>query len=162
MYDNKSHRHLPDVRFERLNAKNFAVENLTQEQFSRWNSMGSSHRFLAYKGKELVVFTVLDGQPQISNTLICTAAGLSIEGGFHSEWETDTDGIIRIAHTPVEIANNCWLWHSFDCQVRFQPYNGVYGVSLPLVYKQRSNPERINEDHTYVLERHAYQAMFGE
>jgi len=135
---------------------------LGEPQKIRWKSCGSSHRFLAYQNKELVLYTLVDGQPIIQNTLRCKSVNLSVTEGFSSEWEDSRGKLHRVSHTPVEVGSYCFLWHSFDCQVRYFPYKGTFSTSFPLVYKTRSNPEAQNEDHTYMVERAAFDAIFGE
>ncbi len=138
------------------------AERLPDLTKTRWDSCHSSHRFLAYQGKELVVYTVFNGRPTVLDTLVCRSVGLSTDDGFTSEWRTTSGALFSVSHTPVEILPYCFLWHAFDCQVRYYPYNGKFSTSFPLMYRTRSNPTRMNEDHTYILEQGAFSAAFEE
>ncbi len=161
MNDVRTGRNLPDIRVERSNASILANRNLTEQQLLRWRNCLSAHRFLAYSNKEVVVFNVAKGVPNVLNTLVCVEAGFTLSGGLTSQWETDTDGVVELSHTPFEVGPNCFMWHAFDSQIRYFPYAGTYSANFPMVYRTKSNPNKINEDHVYMLERSAYNAKFG-
>lgn len=150
-----------DVRNERAHADTFASRGLLPDEFSRWEFCRSAHRFLAYKGKQLVVYRIWFDTPQVVETLTCQEASLSLLGGISSNWTTSSGQLIGASHTPVEIAPSCFLWHVFDSQVRFMSHDQKYSVSLPLAYKTKSHPSTMNEDHLYVLEKAVFDNTVG-
>ena len=150
-----------DVRIERIHADTFASRNLDPDSFSRWEFCRSSHRFLAYSGKSIVVYRVWFNTPQIVETLTCVEAGLSLLGGITTKWSKSSGEILSISHTPTEVAPSCFLWHVFDNQVRFLPQGKKYSVSLPLAYKTKSHPSSVNEDHLYLMEKAVFDNTVG-
>ena len=149
------------LKLER-NLSDMLAATLGESQQMRWKQCGSSHRFLAYQDKELVLYTLQGKRPIVRNTFKCKSVNLSVSKGFTSEWEDRMGKHYPISHTPTEVEPYCFLWHAFDCQVRYFPYRGVFSASFPLVYKTRSNPEKQNEDHTYLVERAAFESALGE
>ena len=136
------------LKLER-NLSEMLAARLDEPLKTRWKSCGSSHRFLAYYNKELVLYTLNDSQPIVQDTLKCRSVNLSTSAGFSSEWINNAGATRTITHSPTEVGPYCFMWHSFDCQLRYFPYNGRFSASFPLAYKTRSNPETQNEDHTY-------------
>lgn len=150
------------INTERSYADNFAYNKLTQKEFAIWESCRSAHRFLAYRGKELVIYQLLFDTPRILKTLTCTAVQLSFDAGFSTTWIDHEEAVYTIEHAPVMVHDSVFLWHVFDSQVQFLPYNGKFNAKLPLAYRSKLNPIGKEEGVIYILERSVFDNMFGK
>lgn len=121
----------------------------------------SSHRFMAYKNKILVIYSLIGDHPRVHDRLTCEAASISLEHGLSSTWSSSTSGeTLTIGHVPVEVAPNCFLHHTIYSAVDFLPYRNIYAAKFSLVYRTQHHPKSYKPDCLYMQELASYQAEF--
>ena len=136
---------------------------LTPEAQDRWAACRSSHRFMSYRGKQLVLFTFdAELKPQVVDRLTMVDATLTIGEGLSTQWLTGDDQKLTVGSLPKEIAPNTFLWTAYSSDVQFVPHKGVYGVRLPLLFQSRHNISHPTLNSTYILELAAFEAEFCE
>lgn len=134
---------------------------LSPDTTERLLSCKSSHRFMAYERKVLVVYDLIGDRPRVHNRLTCEGASLKLSSGLSSVWasSSDTQKVV-VSHLPVEIAPSIFLWHTFNSTVTYTPYKGVYTARFSCVYRSPHNPKVHKPDCLYVQELASYQAEF--
>lgn len=137
---------------------------LAPEAQDRWTACRSSHRFMAYKGKQLVLFTFdAEQSPKVTDRLVLSAANLSLSEGIQTTWQSEISGqTISVGSLPVEIAENVFLWTAYSSDVQFIPHKGVYGIRLPLIFQSRHNISHPTLNDVYIMELAAFEAEFCE
>jgi hypothetical protein len=148
------------INTERSHADSHAYSSLSPDEFSLWESCRSAHRFLAFQNKELVVYSLLFDEPQILSTLKCKSVAVSFDKGFSTLWEDSRGTSHLVSHAPVMVYNTIFLWHVFDSQVQYMPYNGKFSATIPLAYRSKQNPSTKQEGVVYILERSVYDSTF--
>lgn len=133
---------------------------LHPEALDRWAGCRASFRFLAYKGKELVIYDFNDNKPVIKNTLTCVDVSLSFSKGIESVWLDSNNKSYTLSTVPVEVAEQLFLWHTYRSDVQYTPYNQVYSLRFSMLLRSRHNPAQKTPGFNYVLEKAAFNAAF--
>lgn len=148
------------LMLERSFADSLAKESLNTLAFARWLNCRSSHRFMAYYSKELLVFTLIDNKPVDVVTHSCQSLSVNLEDGFRSEWETSKGGIYYVTHEPREVRDSCFIWHPFSSCVQYPEYHAKRNVRFSACYKTAANPQTRQEGRNYILERAVFEDTF--
>lgn len=148
------------LAIERAFASQLARDSLTPDGVDRWEACRSSHRFMAYKGKDLIIYTLIDGVPKSKSTHSCRFLSVNLEDGFKSEWKTSTGGVYYVTHEPREVANGCFIWHPFSSCVQYPEYNYRRNVRFSVCFKTTANPHTKRDNLTYILERSVFEDIF--
>jgi hypothetical protein len=148
------------LAMERAFADALARENLSSEALKRWAHCRSSHRFMAYHGKQLVTYRLEDSKPTDLVTHTCKQLSVDLYTGFTSEWETTEGGFYIATNAPREIQASTFLWHPFSSCVQFAEYKLRRNIRFSLCYKTRHNPKTRIEGETYILERSVFEDVF--
>lgn len=129
----------------------------------RWTSGKSTHRFPVYMGKEINIFRLEDDlTPKVLDTLTCVGIHLGFSDGLETIWETDGGEEIIVGHTPVEVGESLFIWHTFFSEVQYLPYNGKYTARVPMAYRCPHNITRFKVPGVlYLLERGLYERTFS-
>lgn len=136
---------------------------LAPEAQDRWASCRSSHRFMAYRGKQLVLFTFdAELKPQVVDRLSLVDARMTLEHGVTTVWQTGEGLKVDVGPLPTEVAPNTFLWTAYSSDVQYAPYKGVYSVRLPMLFQTRHNISHPTLNTTYILELAAFEAEFCE
>lgn len=133
---------------------------LDPEALDRWASCRASFRFLAYKGKELIIYDFVAGKPVIRDTLTCTDVSLSFTKGIESVWLNTEGKAHNLSTVPVEVATQLFLWHTYRSDLQYTPYNNVYNLRFSMLLRSRHNPAQQTPGFNYVLEKAAFNAAF--
>lgn len=149
-----------ELALERAYADTFAAR-LVPDQFAAWEACRSAHRFLAYKGKEIVIYNLWFDEPKIVDRLTLSQFHCNIDTGISSLWDSELHGSVELSHTPKMVADAVFMWHVFGSDALYQPYRGKWGLSIPLAYRTRLNPTNKREGVTYALERTVFDATIG-
>lgn len=126
----------------------------------RWADCKSSHRFMAYKNKQLIIYKLVRNKPVIVDTLTCTAVDLSFADGLKSTWLNAKQIEVSIGHIPLEIYPSVFLWSTFYADLQYVPHHGIYAARFPLIYKTIHNPKLEFEDVLYIQERAPFEARY--
>ena len=149
---------------ERNNLEVFVNKYLSPSEIDAWYSTHSGRRFMTFVGAALVIFNFVDGKAEIQNRLTCREIKVHPRNGLSSVWENEVSGkLITVSHTPVEIADTCFLHHTFESSVSYHRLNGPgYGTSFSMVYRSKNNPFKVREEKVdYVIENSAFNKFFG-
>lgn len=142
------------LREERLAADIAATQNLTTDSLNRWENCKSAHRFLAFQGKQLVLYKLFFQSPQISDILTCKDVKVSLVGGLVSVWESKSSGMLfEVGSTPVEVGNSCFMWMLKYSSVELADYKGSKSLKFSVAYRTAVNPEVKVDGTSYLLEK---------
>lgn len=127
----------------------------------RWQACRSVHRFAAYQDKRLVIFNLFYDEPETLDVLTCTDVGASLQDGLHTIWQRTDGKTVKVGHTPVEVHDGIFLWHTFFSGVSYVPYRGRFGMKLPLGYRSSHNIHKHRVDGVpYILEQAVFDTVF--
>ena len=133
------------------------LRRLDADTLSRWDSCKSSHRFLSFVNKKLIVYELIGGCRVIVDTLKCQDVSMTNSEGFTSEWFSEsTETVHTVSNTPLEIHPSIFLWHTFHSDIRYQPHKGVYNIRFSMLYRSRHNPSIRQAGVLYILEQALY------
>jgi hypothetical protein len=133
--------------------------HLEPEALDRWSACKSSHRFLSFVNKKLIVYKMVGGQREVVDTLTCLDVTMTNLGGFQSKWlSTLTCESIEVGAVPVEVHPSVFLWHTFYSDVRYQSYKGKYTIRFSMLYKSRHNPKFLSDNSLYILEQAIFES----
>jgi hypothetical protein len=131
------------------------------EAQERWEANKSSHRFMTFKGKQLVLFTLdTEDKPVLKDKLTMQAISLSDTAGITSTWTTADHKVVQIGHIPVEVAPSIFLWHTYTSDVQYTPHKGVYNIKASMLFKTPHNISHKHMGPVYMLEVAAFQQEF--
>lgn len=145
----------PNEKYEKRIAEQtiFATKLVAEDLQDKWEHTNSSHKFFAYKGKELVAYLLMDGVPSITNVLTCEDLKLDVLGGFTSVW-SDSDGKSHtVTHQPTEVEDNCFLYHPKSSYLEHTVYRGEVSMKFSMLYRTPRNPGTLRDGLHYLLER---------
>lgn len=133
--------------------------HLDAESLERWSTCKSSHRFLSFVNKKLIVYRITEGKRVVVDTLKCLDVGMTNLGGPFSKWSSVvSEDAITIDSRPKEIYPAIFLWHTFHSDIRYQPHKGLYNVRFSMLYKSRHNPAFIQDGALYIQEQAMYDS----
>lgn len=154
-------RNEADVAFEEQLVDG-TLWHLSPESTDRWGACRSRYRFLAYTGKQLVIYRMFLGKQQPVKVLTCKDASLDLVKGLSSQWQDLESGeIFTFSCRPTEVMPSIFVWHTFLSDIRYQAYKGVYSVRFSMLYLQRHNPKFLSENTLYIQERAGFEASGG-
>lgn len=133
---------------------------LSAEAQTRWENCRASHRFMAFRNKQLVVYSLLGREPVVLTTLTCTALNAGLSKGLETTWETSAKEVLTVSATPTEVAPSIFLWHTFQTDLQYRPHKGVYGVRFSMLYRCKNHPAYQEEGCFYIQERAAFDLEF--
>lgn len=128
--------------------------SLEYDQYLRWDSCSSSHRFQAFNNKQLVIYKLMFLQPEIKDTLTCRELDVSLHEGLTSYWESrETGRMYAINEFPQEVAPSCFLWMLKYSSLELSVHRGQRSLRFPLAYKTKVNPSVRVDGNFYILEK---------
>lgn len=145
---------------ERSVADENAQKHLQADALKRWDSCGSAHRFMAFEGKEIIAFRLLFDTPQIIDTFKCVGLDTGLKAGISSLWKSQSKGNFWVSATPVEVADNCFLWMHKYTQLEFVTYKGAKSLKFSMGYRTLLNPTNKVEGPSYLLERSVFNSTY--
>lgn len=149
------------TRAAEVSAVRLRLSQVVPESAERFLHAKASHRFLAFIGKQLVVYQLDDaGVPKDVKTLICKDVYLEGNMGMASKWEFTTGESFEFSHTPVEISKGVFLWHTFHSTVHMGSHKGVDSVRFSMLYACPKHPLAKDTGVTYIQERAAYDLEY--
>ena len=135
---------------------------LGTEGQERWEACKSSHRFMSFVGKQLIVFTLdEDYKPVLKDRLTMSNVSISSSGGLQSHWTNSHGNLLAVSHTPVEVAPSTFLWHTFGSDLQYIPHKGVYNVRTSMLFKTEHNVGYKHVGPHYMLEFNSFQQEFN-
>ena len=134
---------------------------LAPEAASRFEGCRVSHRFMAFQGKELVVYKLFIGKPSVVSVLSCRGASLDFTNGISSMWATP-DRMLTVGHTPIEVAPSVFLWHTYHSDLQYVPHKGVYATRFSMLFKAKHHPSVKIDGEIYIQERAGFDMEFGK
>ena len=141
------------LRIER-NAADGNAAKLGKPQRDRWENSRSSHRFQAFRGKQLIAYRLMFLVPEITDILTCRELDVSLTGGLVSTWESrSSKQLITVSEVPVEVAPSCFLWMLQRSSLEMTTHKGQKSLRFPLAYKTAINPEVRVDGVFYLLEK---------
>ncbi len=146
-----------------------ARATLSSEAHSRWLSIGTGHRFMAYDKKVLIVYKLDDKlQPKITHKLQCYSMRASNDTGVESCWaDTYKDGrsaeAVRVFHhAPQEICPGVFVGHTVFSGVDYVEHHpDQFGLRFSMYYKSLFHPKDRVAGACYILEKAVFDTTFG-
>lgn len=149
------------VKEERTVADIAAYASLSGEQLAKWESCKSTHRFMAFKSKQLVAYRLYGGLPDILDVLTNTGLSIDLERGLESSWQGRDGSTLLIGHKPVEIAPSCFLWHPKHNTLEYVDWKGGKSLRFSLMWRTAFNPAKKVTNEVYLSESIAFARNFG-
>jgi len=129
---------------------------LPDDAYRRWALALSGHRFMAWKGKRIVVYRMMLGQPHILDTLTMSSATVDMVQGLSTTWLSEVHGPLTISQTPTEVASGCFMWHNQHSVLEYVRHHNRYSLRVAMSWRTFRNPKLLEEDVTYLLEKAAF------
>lgn len=147
------------MREERAAAYDNA-QKLPENVYQRWEACKSSHRFSAFRGKEVVAYRLLFLVPEVTNVFTCKGLDVSLEGGLSSLWEDRDKNAFWVSARPVEVADSCFFWMLKYSSLEYVEHQGSKSLKFPLCYGTVRNPQDKVDGNLYLLERAVFENTF--
>ena len=122
------------------------------EKHQSWLATAVGHRFMAYAGKVLVAYRVIAGEVSFIDTWTMTNLKADADHGFLTQWEDSSGKVTYIGHTPVEVADRCFLWHNHNSGYEFTDRYGSPSLRLSMTMRTEGHPATKKEGLTYLTE----------
>jgi hypothetical protein len=127
---------------------------LPLDQQLRWSECRSSHRFLAFSGKQIVVYRLSNSHPQITDQLVCKGLDVGLDTGLSSLWESQESGTqFWVSATPKEVAPSCFFWMLKHSTLDFVEFKGTKSLKFSMAYRTEKNPSAKVDGTFYLLEK---------
>lgn len=133
-------------------AADLAMDGQPKDVQDRWAETRAGHRLMAYKGKTLVVYRLMFDKPTILATWTLTNLKVDLDKGFLSMWEDQDGKIMLVDHTPVEVCEGCFLWHSSNASYEYTRRFGSWSMRLSMSIRTAHHPDVRHDGVTYMLE----------
>ena len=139
---------------------------LPSETAERFQACKASHRFMAFIGKQLIIYKVAeDGTACDVIKLTCKDVYVDGNEGFASEWvtePTDTEDsvIYSIDYTPTELAPGVFMWTTFNSSVQMTSHRGQKSLRFSMLYSCGLHPATKVQGVHYIQERAAFDLEF--
>lgn len=134
-----------------------ASDNLEGDELIEWMSLRSTHRFLAFQGKQLFVWRQRNDVPEIVRSLEVDDVELHPKEGFTATLFDQTDREFTVRHTPARIDEGIYLWLPYYNDVQFvkRKENDEFGVYFSMMCRMPRNPSLKSEGSLHISERKA-------
>lgn len=121
---------------------------------SKWENCASTHRFMAFSGKQLVAYNLMFLEPQITDVLTCRGLEVSFSEGLVSTWESQaTKETYRVSAVPTEVAENCFLWMLKYSSLELVSHKSAKSLQFSMAYRTLLNPQVEVDGTTYLVEK---------
>ena len=138
------------------------ASQLPSEQYASWYKCRSGHTFQGFYGKKLVAYDFESGVPTIRKVLVCEDLNVCLKSGTSSVWlDEDTGTVIRVAHTPTEVAPNCFMWHLQHSTLDFSEYRGSFNVKFNVAFRTAVNPRTKLPGKLYMTEYASFRQQYA-
>lgn len=144
---------------ERAKSELAAYVCLSKEELARWNQCRSTHRIMAYKSKEVLAFTVVEGKPVIEGTFTNDSVSLS-KDGLSSNWYDEHGDLFTVSHSPKEIFPGCFMWHPRHNTLEVVDWYGENSLKFSVVWRTEHNPGVLVEGKSYLMEKLVFDRSF--
>lgn len=139
-----------------------ALSHLTPDSADRFEDCKATHRFLAFRRKQLVIYRLMFDTPSIVDILSCEEAGFNLDRGMYSSWRNQAGHIITVSSIPVELYPSIFLWHTFHSDVQYIQHLGVRSARFSMLYKCPHHPKHHHENYSYIQELASFESEFGK
>lgn len=154
-------RRIVEIRDSRDKVANL----LSPSAKAAWYALRWVNRFMAYKGKELFIFTLdREHNPTVSTILTCHDVSLYADTGLTSEWKKSDGTYISVDSTPYEVLPSVFLWHPSSSEIQFREFDGKINTRFSMVMRTRHSPNYGDaEPNTlFMLDRATFQKEFAQ
>lgn len=155
----------PDLAVRMREERAAAFDNaqgLPDETFQRWESCRSSHRFAAFRGKEVIAYRLMFLTPEVTNVFTCKGLDVSLDSGLSSLWENRDGSQFWVSSKPVEVAPACFFWMLKYSSLEYLEHMGRKSLKFPLCYGTVRNPLDKVDGNFYLLERAVFETTFKQ
>lgn len=128
----------------------------------KWEATSSGHRFVAYKGKSLVAFRVMFGQPTVLKTLTLVDVSMDFSNGMTTTWVDADNRPLIITHTPYEVAEGCFLWHNKLSNLEYTEHLGKYSMRFAMTWRTALSPKKLVDGKVYLLESSVFNSFIWD
>lgn len=149
------------IKEERTVADIAAYSSLTGEQLAKWELCRSTHRFMAFKSKQLVVYRLDGAAPEILDTFTNTSLSIDLSRGLESTWQGLDGKEILVGHKPLEVAPGCFLWHPKHNTLEYVDWKGGKSLRFSAMWRTAFNPAKKVPGHVYLIEAIAFARNFS-
>ena len=146
---------------ERTLADARARATLAADALERWDACQSTHQFMAFPAKQLVVCHHLFDRFNKLNTWRCEDFSFSKSAGISSQWEDENGKRMTLAYTPTEFAPNCFIWHAAYGRLESYPYGTKTSLShrFGMLTRTLKNPRLAVPGIVYVYEKQTFDEL---
>lgn len=128
---------------------------LEGSELIEWMSLRSTHRFMAFRGKQLFVWRQSNGVPEILRGLEVDDIEIHPEDGFTVTLFDQHDREFTVTHIPTRIDEGIYLWMPYYNDVQFvkRPETNEFSVSFSMMCRMPRNPSLRSEGALHISER---------
>ena len=150
-----------DTKFLEQSEVETQLNHLTPASLTRWNLCRSTHRWMAYSRKCLVVYKLLFDLPIVIDKLYCETASFDLDNGMVSRWVGLDQQVHEFSSQPVEVYPAIFLWHTYYTDVQYLAHKGRYSGRFSMLYRCNHHPEIKRDNTLYIQELASYEAEFN-
>jgi len=149
---------------ERLWIEQVAASCLPGSDYQEWIALRSTHRFMAFEGKKLLLWRLLNGKPVVEQTYTFLQFVADNEFGAECVLLDASGKEFVVNHAPEKLAQGVYLWMPFYSDVQFikLPGHSKYTLYFSTMLKMPRNPQLKVEGSLYLSETKAFAAMWPD
>lgn len=149
---------------ERRWADMAAERVLNPDHYVEWLSLRSTHRFLVFPGKELVIWSQSENNVTVHEVLeVKDVHASATEGLSVTLLDGDQDEFL-VGHDPFRLDTGIYLWVPYYVDFQYVKRKGRddFCVYFPMVCRMPSNPERGTPDVLHISEMRAFEDLWPD
>jgi hypothetical protein len=129
--------------------------NLDDAKLTRFHRGRFTSKVSLFKGKSLILFSVVDGYPVEQTRITLDAASFDLDEGVTLHMN-DGHRDFDVGYTPVEVAQSLFIWvPKFSTLERYM-YDGVYHSKVGLAMRSQHAHFRLVEGSTYLVDQFTF------
>lgn len=121
---------------ERVWSEAAAADDLDSQAYQEWLGLRSTHRFVACRGKKLILWRCGAGTAKIVKSFVIDEIGLAW-AGMLACLQDSSGARVTVGHSPARLAEGVFLWLPYYNDVQFLQGNML---KFSMVCRQRLNP----------------------
>lgn len=141
-----------------------ASANLEGAELIEWMSLRSTHRFMAFQGKQLFVWRQNNGVPEIVRGLEVEDLELHPEAGFAATLFDHEDRMFTVTHVPARVDEGIYLWMPYYNDVQFvkRQETNEFAMYFSMMCRMPRNPSLKSEGALHISERKSLLALWPD
>jgi hypothetical protein len=134
------------------------AQGLSDAALLRFTRGRYSTKLSICQGKQLVLYSIVNGRPLEQTRLTLEDASFSMQRGVTLHMD-DGHNAFDVGYTPVEVADSLFVWVPKFCKLERYSFEGAAHSKLGIAMRSEHSPQYYSEGSNYLVDQYTFAGL---